>query len=63
MNQYVLHCPYFIGDSAGLSDLWIAIAILEVSLVLVLAIGIFARKGCSSARGPSSTRCSRSRTR
>jgi ACS family D-galactonate transporter-like MFS transporter len=34
---------YFIGDSAGLSDLWIAV--LEVSLALVLAIGIFARKG------------------
>ena len=35
---------YFIGDSAGLSDLWIA-TILEVSLALALAIGIFARKG------------------
>jgi MFS transporter, ACS family, D-galactonate transporter len=34
---------YFIGDAAGLSDLWIAI--LEVGLALALAIGIFARKG------------------
>jgi MFS transporter, ACS family, D-galactonate transporter len=34
---------YFIGDAAGLSDLWIAI--LEVSLALALAIFIFARKG------------------
>jgi ACS family D-galactonate transporter-like MFS transporter len=34
---------YFIGDSAGLSDLWIAI--LEVGLALALAIGIFTRKG------------------
>jgi ACS family D-galactonate transporter-like MFS transporter len=34
---------YFIGDAAGLSDL--EIAVLEVSLALALAIGIFARKG------------------
>jgi ACS family D-galactonate transporter-like MFS transporter len=34
---------YFIGDSAGLTDL--EIAVLEVSLVLALAIGIFVRKG------------------
>jgi MFS transporter, ACS family, D-galactonate transporter len=34
---------YFIGDAAGLSDIWIAV--LEVALAVALAIGIFARKG------------------
>jgi ACS family D-galactonate transporter-like MFS transporter len=33
---------YFIGDAAGLSDIWIAI--LEVALALALVTGIFARK-------------------
>jgi MFS transporter, ACS family, D-galactonate transporter len=34
---------YFIGDAAGLSDLWIAI--VEVALALALAIGVFVFKG------------------
>jgi ACS family D-galactonate transporter-like MFS transporter len=33
---------YFIGDSAGLSDLWIAV--LEVGLAVALAAAVFARK-------------------
>jgi MFS transporter, ACS family, D-galactonate transporter len=34
---------YLIGDSAGLSDLWIAV--LEVALALALATSVFMRKG------------------
>jgi ACS family D-galactonate transporter-like MFS transporter len=34
---------YFIGDAAGLSDLWIAV--LEVALAVALVIGVAARKG------------------
>jgi nitrate/nitrite transporter NarK len=39
---------YFIGDAAGLSDIWIAV--LEVALALALVMGIFARK--SDELGP-----------
>jgi MFS family permease len=39
---------YFIGDAAGLSDIWIAV--LEVALALALVISIFARK--SDELGP-----------
>jgi MFS transporter, ACS family, D-galactonate transporter len=34
---------YFVGDAAGLSDIWLAV--LEVGLALALVIGVFARKG------------------
>ena len=34
---------YFVGDAAGLSDIWIAV--LEVGLAVALAIGVFTRKG------------------
>jgi MFS family permease len=39
---------YFIGDAAGLSDLWIAV--LEVSLALTLVIAVFTRR--SGELGP-----------
>jgi ACS family D-galactonate transporter-like MFS transporter len=38
---------YFIGDAAGLSDLWIAV--LEVGLALSLVLLVFARKGTDLA--------------
>jgi MFS family permease len=34
---------YFVGNAAGLSDIWVAV--LEVGLALALVIGVFARKG------------------
>ena len=47
---------YFIGDAAGLSDLWIAI--LEVALAMVLVAFVFTRRNTDvGASCESATSC------